>query len=257
MNIPKKNIKKSWTVRQGTKPKRNSYTVIYNKNVKLIDDDTGELVAIFLKNVIPDKYIKIGRELISFKGTSTARGAYAGETKKRKTLTGKKSQSSVVGYLLPYLVKDPKPQLSKATKQDIDLYNGGLKDLYKYVDTIIKKIDPKGYSENLVTIKNMPSEYKISKIVSNVQINVDQIAHYHVDNGNANKYGTLMAFYPSDKPFKGGEFVLGEYNICFTLREGDLLYTNQFSPHGTFSISGNRISAVGFQSKKLINYFNK
>ena len=285
LNTKRFHILKTRKVNEGARPRRPS--IIYKQSVKLMDEKTGELIAIFLKNVIPEKMITIGRKLISFKGKSNARGSFAG--KKEKTIIqsgkhkgmtdikGKSSNSSLVGYLLPYLVKDPKPQLSSTSKKDLELYDGELKTLYNFFDSVIKKIHPEGYKENVRDLRNVPDKIKISKITTNIQINVNQVAHYHIDNGNENRYGSIVVFYPGHSdpmqhpvagtrksgglpgvPFKGGEFVLGDYDVGFDLKEGDFLYVNQWATHGTLSkTGGDRLSVVGFQSHKLINYYNK
>lgn len=264
---PALRLKKVRTIEEGDAPRESKGTNIINKSTTLYDEETGELVAIFLKNVLPEKMKMIGRKLINFRGKSDSRGAFAGNKKKTLVksgkhkgmhdIAGKSANSSLVGYLLPYLVKNPKPQLSSFSKKDLDLYEGELKTLYKYVDGIIKRIDPQGYKGYLDNMRNVPNSVEISKLITNVQVNVNQIAHYHIDNGNANQYGTLLTFYPSGVEFTGGEFILGEYNTAFNLKEGDMLYVNQFSPHGTLPFNGDRLSAVGFQAKKILKYYDK
>lgn len=262
-----KYVKKVREVKHGSTPRMSDGLKIYYSNVSVYDKDTNELLAIFLKKVIPPDITAIGRKLIAFEGVSDVRGAYAGKKivkiiksgkhKGGRDMKGRSARSSLVGYLMPYLVKNPKPQLSTTSKKDLTLYEGELKKLYRYIDTLIKLIDPMGYKENLENMRNVPPEVRISKIITNVQINVNQVAHYHIDSGNKNQYGTILTFYPSGTAFKGGEFILGDYNIGFDLKEGDLLYVNQHSPHGTLPAKGDRLSAVGFQSTKLLNYYDR
>lgn len=262
-----KYVKKVREVKHGSTPRMSDGLKIYYSNVSVYDKDTNELLAIFLKKVIPPDITAIGRKLIAFEGVSDVRGAYAGKKivkiiksgkhKGERDMKGRSARSSLVGYLMPYLVKNPKPQLSTTSKKDLTLYEGELKKLYRYIDTLIKLIDPMGYKENLENMRNVPPEVRISKIITNVQINVNQVAHYHIDSGNKNQYGTILTFYPSGTAFKGGEFILGDYNIGFDLKEGDLLYVNQHSPHGTLPAKGDRLSAVGFQSTKLLNYYDR
>lgn len=262
----KKIVKKLRDVEEADAPRFSDGLKIFYGSVSVYDED-GELLAIFIKNILPEKIRLIGRKLIAFKGTSDARGAYAG-TKKPKIISkgkhkgevdikGKTAHSTLVGYLLPYLVKNPQPQISSRSKQDLVLYGNELQTLYKYIDELTKKVAPEIYKENALNVENVPSKFRIGKINTNVQVNVNQIAHYHVDTGNANKYGTLLTFYPSGVRFKGGEFVVGDYRIAFDLKEGDYLLVNQKEKHGTLPFKGDRLSAVGFQSNKLINYFNK
>jgi len=269
MNAPtkKKYVEKKRDVKHGSTPRMTDGLKIFYSDVTIYDAQTGELLAIFLKNILPKYIIDIGRKLIAFEGKSNARGAYAGkkivkiiqsgENKGKRDISGRVANSSLVGYLMPYLVKNPKPQLSKTSEKDLELYEGDLKTLYKYIDKVVRLIDPNNYKEDLKNISNVPDKVRISKIITNVQINVNQVAHYHIDNGNKNKYGTILTFYPSGTSFKGGEFILGDYNIGFDLKEGDLLYVNQYSPHGTLPAKGDRLSAVGFQSTKLLNYYDR
>jgi len=263
----KQYVEKKRDVEHGSTPRMTDGLKIFYSNVSIYDGQTGELLAIFLKNILPKYIIDIGRKLIAFEGKSDVRGAYAGKKivkiiqsgkhKGERDMKGRSANSSLVGYLMPYLVKNPKPQLSSTSKKDLELYEGDLKTLYKYIDKIVRLIDPNGYKENLDNMSNVPDNVRISKIITNVQINVNQVAHYHIDSGNKNQYGTILTFYPSGTAFKGGEFVLGDYNIGFDLKEGDLLYINQHSPHGTLPFKGDRLSAVGFQSTKLLNYYDR
>lgn len=251
-----KRVKQTRKVVEGTAPRRNDATIIYNKPVKLVDDETGELVAVFLKNAIPMRYKEIGRKFVAFKGTTDARGTYGGQRigTGAPTLGGNPiTRSAMVGYRIPYLVRNPQPILSKTTTKNYDIYNKDLKQFYRFIDPIVKRIDPANYQLNLDELKGIPDKYKISKIITNVTVNQSQMAHYHVDSGNANQYGTIIAFNSGNKPFTGGEFILGNYNIAFGLKEGDIVYTNQHTPHGTLSFKGDRMSVVGYQSKKLIN----
>ena len=265
--ITKKYVDKKRDVKHGSTPRMSDGLKIFYGSVSIYDAESGELLAIFLKKILPKNITDIGRKLIAFEGKSDVRGSYAGKKivriiksgkhKGERDMKGRTANSSLVGYLMPYLVKNPKPQLSTTSKKDLTLYEGDLKKLFNYVDRIIKAIDPVGYKQNFEDIKNVPDSIRISKLTTNVQINVNQVAHYHIDSGNKNQYGTILTFYPSGTAFKGGEFILGDYDIGFDLKEGDLLYVNQKSPHGTLPAKGDRLSAVGFQSTKLLNYYDR
>jgi len=216
--------------------------------------------------VIPNKYRLLGRKMIKFKGTSDARGNYAGikraslseKEKGKLSASGSISKSSVVGYLMPYLVKNGKPQLSRATKKDLTFYNSGVKELYNYYDAIIKKIAPDIYERQYQTMRVVPKEFRISELTTNIQVNNDQMAHFHRDKGNENTFGTITTYYTNGIPYNDGEFILGDYGVGFSLKEGDFLLVDQHSIHGTIDHkNGNRLSCVGFQSTRLINYFTR
>jgi hypothetical protein len=260
-------FKKIYNKKLGTKPTKKGIVITIDENTKIYDDE-GLLIAIFLKNVLPKEMINIGRQMVQYKGTSDARGYYAGTRKKTLVksgkhigmtdIKGKKSNSVVLGHLMPYLVKNPKPQLSSATKKNLDFFNDKVIKLYLYYDKIIEKIFKDQYKIQKENIKNMPKSAKISNNTTNIQLNYNQVAHFHEDKGNANAYGSLTVFYPDGKPFKGGEFLLGNYGIAFNLKEGDFLYVNPSIIHGTLpSTGGSRLSCVGFQSVRLINYYNR
>lgn len=256
----KKVIKKVRDVEQGARPNDKGITKL-NESCKIYDDK-GELVAIFVKNALPKEMIEIGRGMIRYKGTSNSRGAYAGKKESDKNkivskgkykgtikLEQKKSNSATIGYLIPYLIENPKPQLSSTTKKDIDFYNTKAKKLFSFIANKVKQIDPEQYDIQKDDLKGIPEKYLLSPITTNAVVNVNQTAHYHEDKGNTNLFGSLCAF----GDFEGGELVLGNYKYAFNLKEGDLLWINQSKIHGTLPVEkGERMSIVGYISNKLI-----
>lgn len=267
IDFKKINISKMRNTEKGTEPVREEIIKFINETSKVYDEN-DELLAIFIKGITSNEMIEIGRGIARHKGWSNSRGAYAGSVKPRiiqsgkykgrRTIVGNKVRSSVIGYLMPYLVKDPKPQLSKATKKDREYYNTEVKRLYNYYDEFIKQLMPEEYKKQVEYLEPLSDGIKISDTTTNIQVNYDQQAFYHEDKGNKNLYGSITTYYPTGEEYEGGEFVLGDYLTAFKIQEGDFLYVNQSAIHGTLpTTKGVRLSCVGFQSVRLINYYKR
>jgi hypothetical protein len=235
--------------------------------VTVRDFNTNKILGIFIPGILSGQHVKIARGFIRYKGKSSSRCAYGGVKRTqinvcdRHKLTVKNMvNSSLLGYLLPYLKKNADPQISKTTQTDMDFFRNDVNELYKYIDGVLYEYLPTEYKNQLNDVINIPSFTKIASLNTNVMVNVDQQAFYHKDHGNTNRYGTIVAVSKDgNNPFKGSEFVLGDYRVAFPIKDGDLLIVDPNLNHGTFTSlgGGTRISLVGFISTRVKNYYNR
>ena len=233
----------------GEAPFRNQNLHIFHKSITVLDEH-DKLLAVFIKNALPPWAVKVGREMKIFKGRSRKRCMYAGSS------DGKNIYSCPIGFVYP--PGKTEIMLSTTSLKHAHLYQNGVKRLYRYIDRYIQSHAPDAYKRQYQYMKRCPTLFQQSQVTTNTQVNFDQVAHFHVDSGNYNNIGSVMAFnIDKDSPFTGGEFVLGEYNIGFGLTEGDLLLVNQSELHGTLPHHGRRLSLVGFISKRLLDAYCK
>lgn len=255
---------------KASKPLRTYSTIFLTRScpVKLIDSDSLETVAIFIPSSLSKRHISTARKFIRYKGSTSSRCAYAGlkrsripKNERHKLKVKRKVNSSILGYIMPYLKVNPVPQISSTTKKDMNFYKKEVRDLYLHIDDLLKIYMEEEYTKQCDLVRNVPDSVKIGSLNTNVMVNVDHQAHFHKDSGNLNRYGTIIAVSKDEtNPFTGYEFVLGDYRVAVPLLDSDILIVDQNRWHGNFSPlknSGSRISLVGFINNRITNYYNR
>lgn len=219
-------------------------TKVFSKACKVIDAESKAVIAILIKKVLPENIIHVGKELKRFRGWTKMLYNYAGDKDVQ-------SQSSTVGYIVPYFVKDAKPKLSRATKTELDFYNGDVKRFASYMDGFIKKYTEEEYERCLRFMETVPEKVRLSKVSTNLQIEYNSRGRFHTNNGNYNNYSVYTPFNPKYEKYSGGEIVYGEYDIAFDVEEGDVLIMNNKEFYGTAPVKGTKVCSIMYIQKIL------
>lgn len=256
--MKQKNIaKKLRTVELGKTYQSDNTYEMHGKSITIYKED-GEVLAIFIKNVIPADIVKLGRSLIRFKTQSNSRGMAAGINEKRKEKYGEKGglslsnnvYSSTIGYLEKNgFYKCRQTAIYAKNKKEVD--DDGI-PVIEYISKIFEKHAPEHFKKQKAFIKKVNPNMRLGKSAfTTFALNVDFRTHAHQDKGDFKSgLGNLAVFNAGN--FTGGELLLPEYKVGFDIKEGDVLLFDVHQVHCNNPIKGEgRISVVAFAREKI------
>ena len=223
-----------------------------------IYDEKGVLKGIFLKNVIPEKIVKIGREeLPKYTGKTSLRMASAGYSHTNVLKNGTKIkmanivESSVVGY---YEKSNffPCRQTALYKKNEKD-FNKNLIKLIQFISNTFKKYCKKYYDIQHKYINSINKHMRLKDTVySTLTVNKDFRTRAHFDKGDyAGGLSNLAVFNTGN--FTGAELLCPEFKLAFNVQEGDLIFfDSHYFLHCNNPIKGKgRISLVCYIREKI------
>ena len=273
----------------GLAPNAQVFNRILEEDCDCYDENTGELLFMFRKNVISATGIQSGKSTFSNIDTrmkeSQSRGNAAGNIVMKDKFKNKDSIEEIVqlGNGKGRIVLKSGKALEKVVSNPVKSFKAGV-----YYDMYRKKNAKWGFSNSFPRdFQNaLPLFYEVGELfelflpkiynlhkerdtlhlasclcsntpLSTVSINVNYETYYHKDRGDFSEgFSTLTVLQVGN--YSGGYIVFPEYSVGFDVREGDILFSQSHKLwHGNTKIieqgSGKRISVVTYLRQKLHN----
>ena len=250
-------VKKSSKAKIGTLRRITKGYKVFSETVRVVDAETGDLLAVFLKKVITEPLVTAGRDLIKYKASTTNRVDAGGICKSRaKTYPkgslgrGNSVNSSLVGFSEahgPYRCR-----MTKLYRDNFQHFNKEILPLVRFINKQYKKHAPSHYSRQRRFANRINQKMRLGKTAfTTCTVNVDFRTRTHRDQGDLQDgFGNLCVFQTGS--FSGGELMLPEYKIAFNLEEGDLLLFDVHQIHCNNTIKGKgRVSLVCYAREKI------
>lgn len=250
--LPKITVKKKRTVPLRTLQSSKKHWKIFDKSVMVFKGDSKTPLGILLKGVIKDpKMIEAGRTLNKFVLPTRLRTNVAPRTlrynyRKDGIKHTKVVLSGIVGYSDPSLFHPCRQ--TYLYKRQTELFDKKVLKLIQFISKLFKRVAPEQFNNQKKFVKSLNQNMVLDKTVyTTLTVNKNLRTMVHQDRGDYDSgLGNLAVFRDSDKAtFKGGEFLLPEYEIGFNMQEGDLLFVDVHEKHCNNPLKGNgRISLV-------------
>lgn len=257
---------------------------IYKSTVKVIDQDTGQLLAVFIKKAVPERLYKDTYDSLVSAATDTDnRGMAAGwDESKVKNLIKREGakgyireegslryrmitqdgsvsnttravrvKSGIVGYM-DRSSRFPYCRLTAFTEKQFDKFKSAYPTI-KAVNELYKKFVPERYENQYKAILDTSEDFVIRDTVfTTVTVNLSFQTAVHKDAGDL-KSGFGNLFVLEQGRYTGGYFCLPEWRIGFDVREGDCLFVDVHQWHGNTPIigEGHRMSLVMYYREKM------
>ncbi len=288
--IKRKRTYQEARVFEGCKPSEADFNVLYKTSVVLYDEDTKQLLCMFIKNAIDEQNVQLAKDIygtidqkmfvsitrntaagkVSLPELQKVRKDIAKITKTNKTGTTaevelfdgrvmtQKYCNPVKSYTAGYTYWRFQGKVAMPTgftKQYPDDWNKSL-PFFNAIGNVFQQSVPKVDEIHRIHMKGF-EEYLIgTSSLSTVAINVNYESAYHVDRGDLKDgYSTLTVVRCGN--YDGGYYVLPEYEIAFDLAEGDMLISQSHKYwHGNTPIvkhteNAQRISFVTYLKKHI------
>lgn len=240
-----------------------------NKNYKIVNqtckiyDENNNMIGYFLKGIITDpKLIDTGRKLKTYAQKTTRRAQSAGIAKTVNTKNGGTMKlanpvySSIVGYM-----EDTSFHGCRQTalyKKHEKMFDDETIKLIQFISNKFKEYCPNEYKKQISFIKKVNKNMVLKgTCYTTLTINKDFRTRSHTDKGDYNGgLGNLAVFNYEEngkiQNYKGGEFLLPDYNLGINMEEGDLLFVDVHKTHCNNPIKGKgRVSLVCYARENL------
>ena len=242
-----------------------------NKNYKIVNetckiyDENNTLIGYFLKGIITDtKLIEAGRNLKTYAQITTRRTQSAGTEKTMHTKNGATFKvanpvySSIVGYMENTSFHGCRQ--TALYKKHENLFDNETIKLIQFISNKFKEYCPNEYKKQISFVKKVNKNMVLKgTCYTTLTINKDFRTRTHTDKGDYNGgLGNLAVFNYEEngklQTYKGGEFLLPDYNIGIKMEEGDLLFVDVHKTHCNNPIKGKgRMSLVCYARENLEN----
>jgi hypothetical protein len=251
---------------KGQKLTERHYTLLFSETIAVRGVD-GALVAVLLKNVIPQKvldeampHLATMNGDLSNRSTVVRRGAQASRISKnghievRKTVPkavlvahgGKGDQLGYFDYKQASVCRE-----TSWTKKHPEVL-AGCGSLIAYVDHLYRKTCPKHYDRQMARVNAIDSSLRLgSTAFTTVTVNKNNRTAAHTDKGDVRDgLGCLT----THGTFRGSYFVMPKFSIAFDIQPSDLLLANVHELHGNSAMAegGERYSCV-FYARELMH----
>jgi 2-oxoglutarate-Fe(II)-dependent dioxygenase family protein len=259
----KKDLKEASVSLLGQFPDQSHFTTTVSADAKVIAPD-GQVIAIFLHQVIPGKLHQRGYELWkSVDGLVSNRATALGTKSLPRSINrdGTPSPRSgvnvrVLGVTqarqgnLGYFGRDLRQTtLSVKRAEMLD----GNRQLIELTDELYLKHAPLLYASQLAVVKNASRFRLWNTAFTTIYLAKNFRTAYHLDSGNLR--GVMSALLPTGR-FTGGELLLPRWRLAFALKPGDVLLFDPQQIHGNLPIKGDRISAAFFCASQALKVRN-
>lgn len=264
---------------------------IYNESVDIYDANTGDIIFLLRKNIIPERYYELHEGLIKHsQATSSNRGNASGKVTIQGLVRGKESWKAFPSKLCDrhgnpltkeasssYFIYndgriskrarsntvsssaiggfDKSPQhpcrLTHWTKHHLKQYQS-IFPLCKYVSDRYFEYFPDKWLHQYETYLNSPKDFVIPDTnFSTITLNNTFRTAAHQDKGDCKKGLTCFTVKKIGN-YSGGELHFPDYDVGVNVEEGDLLIFNPHITHCNNAIKGQgRVSFVFYLREKM------
>lgn len=257
-------------------------------SVKLVDEDTGEIVLIYLKKAIPEELVDLAKSCLrkaAYKFRNNARGSASGHIdvtrvkytpgtmskfsmkpmKKDGTLSTTQVSNPVnsiaVGWMDRIVNKDKETDTYKMTswtQQNLERFEKSF-PCFDYVSNLYKLAAPELWQKQRDVIGDTPTKIGES-VFSSITVNWRYQSATHLDKGDyKGGLGCLFIHNSLEPGQNGGEMLFPEYETAVRLETGDIMLFNPHKWHSTALIAPNndRITFVCYLREKLVTSRDK
>lgn len=252
-------------------------STVYNEN--------GELILVFLKNVVPFKYAKNAYPFLRKACKDTYnRGTSAGDLsnykigdkigyltigkiednrfyplKKDGTLSTTGYAKSVASGVIGYMDKYPRIPYCRATALTHDFFEEYKKSLpyIRYISAMFEKYVPEKYIKQKKYWEKIHNDFKIDNTAfTTVTVNKNFRTACHYDKGDyKDGFGNLAVI--ESGQYSGAYTVIPKYGIAVDVRNCDICFFDVHELHGNTELNSKgmseRISVVCYVREKMIN----
>lgn len=218
------------------------YESLYNESV-CIEDENGQILACFLKNVIPEDVCRVARDVYETVGDrkSINRGDASGtdgDTKQSRAMDFTANRlyeqdtrvvrSGIMGYMDSANWRSPCRQTAfNAAHQDA--FDKG-KPYIEMISVLYKQHLPDAYNKQEAASLKSPNHIISNTVFSTVTVNKNFQTALHIDRGDfIGGYGNISVVERGS--YRGGYTVIPQYGVGFDVRQGDVLFLDVHRYH--------------------------
>jgi hypothetical protein len=208
-----------------------------------VQDDKGKVLALLLKNIIPENICTIARTVYEKAGEkkSVNRGDASGSTgskKQHRTINfntnkifeqdSNEVSSGIMGYIDSSNWRSPCRQTAFNVEHQQDFIKG--KPYIEKISRAYKKYVPEAYQKQYEASMKSPNHIIENTVFSTVTVNKNFQTALHVDRGDfIGGFGNISVVERGS--YDGGYTVMPQYGIAFDVRQGDVLFLDVHKYH--------------------------
>lgn len=237
---------------------------VLNERCQVVDEQTGSILAIFLKGELKDRpdLIESGRNMVKYfekrkyasttlRGTSSGynKSVVFGEGKKNEFKQGNRVLSTTLGYAPPNSFNPCRKTV--LYRQHEHLFDSDTLPLIQRISEIHSEYAPIQFNELSEYCRTLNPLVVLPKTVyTTATINHTYRTLCHRDRDDKSGLTPIAVFKVGE--YSGGEFMMPEFGLAINLEEGDVLLVQVHELHCNAEIQGSgRISIVCYCSEKI------